>query len=565
MKILNSLSDIKVFIIFLIVGFCVFGNSLLNGFVGDEFVVLYNQHVTMPLPMAFLTFLQSQVDTTNPHSILGQYYRPLPLFYFSFIKHVFGLTPFFLRTPILILHICNAFILYIFFKRFFSKKIAFASALIFLVHPLNQEAVVYIAVAQEVFYFFFGGLAMLIITSPNRSIRKNLLASILFLLSFLSKESGILFFFASMLYLFFFVKKEIIKKIPYLLLPLLMYLPMRFLASQNNVIYIVKSNISSLHFFDRMVAVPKIFFFYLSYFIYPRNVSILPKWVVEKVDIENFYVPLVLDFLCITLFILAYFIFIRKSRKLKVIYIFFAVIFIIGIGLHLQIKALDQTVAARWFYFPMIGLLGILSTLVEYFKKYILLYKKLFLITFILILIFFAGKTFTRNLDFKDALTLYTKDVNLPGENYYLENNIGDQLAQQGKYDLAIIHFKKSIKINPKWYIAYSNLGIVYEQKKDYEKAEKYLQYAIVGKFLPAYENLARIYLLHKSPNKARDFTLLALKEFPKSETLWLTLSLSYYELGEYSLALPPALTSYQLFPQEKTAVVIQAIRERIK
>lgn len=565
MKIIDNLSETKIFTILFIVGFCVFGNSLFNGFVGDEFIVFYNHHVTMPLPMAFLTFLQSQIDTTNPHSLLGQYYRPVPLFYFSFIKHIFGLTPFFLRTPILVLHICNAFILFIFFKRFFSQKIAFASALIFLVHPLNQEAVVYIAVAQEVFYFFFGGIAMLLITSTHATVRKNLLASALFLFSFLSKESGVLFLLAGILYLFLFMRKKMIEKIPYLLLPSIVYLTLRFIASQNSVIYIVKSNISSLPFLDRMISVPKIFFFYLSYFLYPQNVSILPKWVVEKVDIENFYVPLFLDILGIAFFVLIFFLFIRKSHKLKTIYLFFAVIFIMGIGLHLHIKALDQTVAARWFYFPMIGLLGILCALTEYFKKFVLFHKKIFLAVFIIVLLFFATKTFLRNLDFKDALTLYTKDVNLPGENYYLENNIGDQLAQQGKYDLAIIHFKRSIKINPKWYIAYSNLGVVYEKKKDYTKAEKYLLYAIKGKFLPAYENLARIYLLHKSPEDARDFTLLALKEFPNSETLWLTLSLSYYELGKYSLALPPALKSYQLSPQEKTAVVIQAIRERVK
>ncbi len=565
MKIVDNLSKVNIFIIFFIVGLCVFGNSLFNGFVGDEFIVFYNPHVTMPLPMAFLTFFQSQIDTTNPHSLLGQYYRPFPLFYFSAIKHIFGLTPFFFRIPILVLHICNAFILYIFFKRFFSKKIAIASALIFLIHPLNQEAVVYIAVAQEVFYFFFGGTALLLITSPHTTLRKNLLASVLFLLSLLSKESGILFLLTTFFYLFFFMRKEMIRRIPYLLLSSVLYLPLRFIASQNNVIYIVKSNISSLPFFDRMISMPKIFFFYLSYFFYPQNVSILPKWVVEKVDMGSFYIPLLLDILCIIFFILIFFIFIRKSHKLRSIFLFFAVMFVVGIGLHLQIKALDQTVAARWFYFPMIGLLGMLSVFVEYFKKFIFFHKKIFLALFILILFFFASKTFLRNLDFKDALTLYTKDVNLPGENYYLENNIGDQLAQQGKYDMAIIHFKRSIKINPKWYIAYSNLGVVYEQKKDYKMAEKYLSYAVAGKFLPAYENLARIYLLHKSPEEARDFTLRSLKEFPKSETLWLTLSLSYYELEKYTLALPPALKSYQISPQEKTAVVIQAIRERIK
>ncbi|GIW69507.1 MAG: hypothetical protein KatS3mg101_0254 [Patescibacteria group bacterium] len=54
-------------------------------------------------------------------------------------------------------------------------------------------------------------------------------------------------------------------------------------------------------------------------------------------------------------------------------------------------------------------------------------------------------------------------------------NNLGDVYAKEGKYDLAIENFKKSIALDPSFADAVHNLGFVYLQKGDYDNAWYYL------------------------------------------------------------------------------------------
>jgi tetratricopeptide (TPR) repeat protein len=52
--------------------------------------------------------------------------------------------------------------------------------------------------------------------------------------------------------------------------------------------------------------------------------------------------------------------------------------------------------------------------------------------------------------------------------------NLGTDFYSEGKYDEAILYFKKAIEIDPTHEKAYNNLGIIYATKKDYVTAEQY-------------------------------------------------------------------------------------------
>ncbi|GAI09508.1 unnamed protein product, partial [marine sediment metagenome] len=39
------------------------------------------------------------------------------------------------------------------------------------------------------------------------------------------------------------------------------------------------------------------------------------------------------------------------------------------------------------------------------------------------------------------------------------------------EYDLALKNYKKSISLNPKYSLAYNNLGLIYDLKKEYSLA----------------------------------------------------------------------------------------------
>jgi len=67
----------------------------------------------------------------------------------------------------------------------------------------------------------------------------------------------------------------------------------------------------------------------------------------------------------------------KLSQKLsnKKAYLFFSLIFILGISLHLQIFPLDLTVSNRWFYLPFFDLLGMLDTWLKKLPNNLTLWK----------------------------------------------------------------------------------------------------------------------------------------------------------------------------------------------
>jgi hypothetical protein len=81
-------------------------------------------------------------------------------------------------------------------------------SLVFLVHPINSEAVLYISATQEVLYFVFGILAVLILAETRTNTYYYLSIPCL-LLSLLSKETGALFMVVSLFYLKLFRKNHL--------------------------------------------------------------------------------------------------------------------------------------------------------------------------------------------------------------------------------------------------------------------------------------------------------------------------------------------------------------------
>src|SRR5581483_10616965 len=79
-------------------------------------------------------------------------------------------------------------------------------------------------------------------------------------------------------------------------------------------------------------------------------------------------------------------------------YRFFTIWFLFGMLFHLQLFTLDKTLAERWFYFPIVGLLGISGVVLEYFK--INWKNKWIIILTVLLIIIFSTRTIIRSVDF---------------------------------------------------------------------------------------------------------------------------------------------------------------------
>lgn len=189
-------------------------------------------------------------------------------------------------------------------------------------------------------------------------------------------------------------------------------------------------------------------------------------------------------------------------------------------------------------------------------------------------LILFSGRTFVRNMDWKNTLTLMGNDIehlqnssqanNMYAMNLMAETNLNKQLSQQEILEmrkLAIQHFEKSVNIYPDYFNVYIDMARVCLMTGDYEsgvesinKAIKidpenqysyyfslsllektgdyktYLQHAKklfkLNENEETYGGLARGYFLLQDYMKSKEILLDGIKKYPNNEGLKYNLAL---------------------------------------
>ena len=485
----------KVWII-IFLGLLIYGFSLFNGFVWDDEVVFQNSI--------------SPFDST--------YYRPVTSVIRSTIYNIFGPRPFFFHFFQLIFHIVTAVFIYYLFKRFFKETLSLILALIFLVHPANVEAVSFASAMQEVLFTLTGLTGLyLFISSKNLSIAKIFLSTVILLIALLMKETAIVFFVLVFCYLFLFKKNKQNVLINYSILIVILLMTYLLVRISGGNLYIHGQGlfpIMRVSFITRLMNIPLIIKYYLGMFFFPINLAIAQHWVIKLPSFIDFFLPLILEVL---LFLTAVIYSLKKKDK---IFAFFFLWFLVGLLPHLQIIPLNMTVAERWLYFPMIGLLGMMGSIIKISNIKYQISKILFSLAIIIISIF-SIRSFIRTLDWRNGLALFGHDIKKTS-SFDLQNNFGTELFRVGRYDEAKKYFKISTELAPYWWVNWNNLGAIYEREKNYQKAAEYYQKSINnGQYYLAYENLAKILVLHgKDQKKTEEFLKEVLKLFPKNENL---------------------------------------------
>ncbi len=564
MEILKKPTNTQILLALSLIGFATFLNFFFNGFVGDDKEQIYNYGLVkrfFDLPKVF--FYHHEVLEQHS-SLLGAYYKPLMLFYFYLIRIFFGLNPFFYHTPQVLLAIVNSFLVFLLFKKFLTKDLAFILAVVFLIHPINQETVAYVSNIQDILFFFFGISGFLLI-QRGKDLKSVFYATFLLLLSLLSKETGILFLAISGAYILFFKAKDYKKYFAAFLCVLAAYSSFRLASQSTSVFWIEPSPMSELSLNQRIIHLPILFFYYIKTFAYPNTLTFNQQWIIKNTTFSHFFAPLTAVIVFVSFVTLGNILLYVKHSQYFRIFLFFTIWFFAGIIPHMQLVALDATVADRWFYFSSVGILGMVGVFLQ-----IVMYRHekrkrvIFLCLFILCILL-AGRTFVRNAEWKDAFTLYSKDAHA-AKSALIENNLGNEYFKMGDYDNAKIHFNNALLINQKLWIALNNLGIIEEKKGNYSTALIYYKKAMQkDKRLPIYENIARALVLNGQQKEAIQFIIPALNTYPFSANLWLTLSLAQYDSGLLQEALGSAKKSYEIAPDPRTLNVINTINHELK
>ena len=141
------------------------------------------------------------------YGIAGGFYRPVQMLAYFLVYQAFGLSTIAFHALNISLHALNACLLHSFGSRAgFNKGVAFASALLWAVHPLQTVDVAYMASTAELLWGTFCLLGLITLL-PDFTPRKILKAAVLFALALGSKESAVVFP-ALAVITFFFVGKD---------------------------------------------------------------------------------------------------------------------------------------------------------------------------------------------------------------------------------------------------------------------------------------------------------------------------------------------------------------------
>ncbi len=537
-----------------ILGILVYANSLFNGFIWDDKTYIINNPQVHSLSWNLL-FGQNWFNSAG-------FYRPIPALYFAFLYSLFSNTSFFYHIFQVDLHIVNTVLLFILFKKFFNKNLSFFLSLIFLVHPVNTESVSYIASSASVIFFFFGITALLLSLQENLSRKKYVLIFFLLLLSLMTKETGILFIFLVLLIRFIPKKGKYVLFTVGSILTICIYTIMRIGVIGTTYVRQNTVPIMQLSFMQRLFHIPAIIWYYLTISFFPLRLSVSQNWTLPTLTFKNFFLPISGEvfLLIIGAFYMQFFL-----KKNKLLFLFFFIWFAFGIGMLVQIVPLDMTVADRWMYFPLVGLLGMIGILVLQFRVQNSKLKMFGVVTSVLIISLLSFRTIFRNANWIDAETLYQHDIAI-SDDYNKEDGLAAELIAQGKFDEALTHAKQSVYLF-KNFANVNDLGVIYQHKGNIVLAKKYYQEAISlhpGTISP-FVNLATVYALHDNPSLAIPIIKNTLiREYPSVSRFWVLLAIAQYRIGHTSNALASAQKAYSLSNTLQSQYILEIIEQHV-
>ena len=557
--VMDFLKQQKYLILFLILGFICFGNILNNKFVWLDSPYILNNPESQTLNLYNLFDGFSLTGFGN--------YRPLSAVILTFIYLTFKFNPFFYHFLQILIYSLNAYLVFLLFKRFFKEKLSLFLAIVFYTHTLNEGVVAFISSFADVLYVFFGLLALLISTKRIRLLWKIIAVNLLLFASILSKESGFIFFLAVIFMQFFILKKKTLVYIVSGIITFLGYMAVRSVFHGFYLGKIEAHPFANSTFLEKIITVPKILSFYIGKFFVPFNIGGIHIWTIDKITFSNFYFPLFLDVLFFSCLLLIGYYVLKREKKDFYKFIFFFLLFIVGLSPYLQIIPLDYTVAGRWFYVSIIGLLGIAGLMLETIHIKKIEIRKIITVIAIIVIVLLTLRTLNRNRYWKDDVTLFNS-FSKAEDNYVVENLLAGAYISEHNYQEALIHENQSVEMFP-----YDNNLVwdayIYEQLGNMQKAQElYIKSISANNYAPGehgdttYRMLARFFILTKDNKTALTLLEHALRDYPNEPYFWELIAVVRHNLHDQAGAASSIQRALSLSPNDPD---IRAINDAIQ
>lgn len=509
--------SLVVAIVFIVLGFALYANtSRVPIFWDDEDNITNNQYIKNwdYFPRFFSENLIAGAG------LVSNYWRPMLLVIFSTGWHIWGDWPGGYHFINISLHIANAILLFLILTYLFKHRgLAFLTSSVFLVHPLQTEAITPATGTADPLWVLFAFLGIFfylkfrISNRPSFQSGYYFLSLAMYVLALMSKEIAIIIPALIFISDFFFEPrdektpfKEKLKKAGKTILPFLVlagfYILFRatVLNFQNTFnFYNQEGNAFASHFYIRVFTFFRVLIVYLGLFFWPYDLHMERS---VEIATSFFSLDVILGGLLFAgLLILAF----TQFKRLPILS-FGILWFFIGLAPTSNILVpINNTLYEHWLYLPLIGIFLILFWLGIVITREFR-YQKIFLIIPLIFLVFLGYVTINRNHEWRDPVTFYKQTLKYAPNSYRVINNLGKTYAEAGDYQKAEIMYKKAINLDPVGPTAYHNLANTYNASQKEDLAEQYFRLAIKAdpNFVYSYNALANIYLKNQKYREAR-------------------------------------------------------------
>ncbi|MFZ2631119.1 MAG: tetratricopeptide repeat protein [Desulfosalsimonadaceae bacterium] len=210
-------------------------------------------------------------------------------------------------------------------------------------------------------------------------------------------------------------------------------------------------------------------------------------------------------------------------------------------------------IADRWAYVPLIGIFIIIAWGIPELVENFPLKKTGLPVLSAGILCVLWVLAWNQIRFWRDSRTLFEHTLSVTRDNFMIHNNLGVALSKQGRMDLAIDQYLKSLRIRPGYADAHYNLANIYKDQARLDQAVyEYLQtLRIKPDHEKAHNNLGSALLSMGRPDEAIKHYQQALQINPDYVDARYNLGIAYVDTGDIDQAIQQIQAALRLRPSD--------------
>lgn len=442
--------------LFFIVCFAVYHQSLWYPFVRwDDGLLIYDNPAIRAITPQTLWKIFTSYDP--------ELYIPLTFFSYQLNYLIGGTSPTIYNLTNLLFHTANALLVCWFFRLLgFRTLIAMFCGLLFAVHPLNTEAVVWASARKDVLSIFFGLLSLnLYLRFSAEGLRKWYVLSLFcFVLGLFSKV--IIAVLPAILCLILWQKRSLTKQKLFQLLPFfglsILFIIIALLGKQD----VISSATTS----QTLLMATKSTVFYLQKFAFPTQLSVLYPYT-DTIALRNpeFIFSAVSVLIVVALGVYALW---KRWQVGTALGIFFVALLPTFSNFS---KGGDFYFASdRYAYLALVGLLWLLALGLQQLATQEKIHK-IIMSACVCILCVCVYLSHSQAKVWSDTESLFRHAVGLYPNSHIAHSNIGNMYSRAGDFEAAIASYNEALHIR-NHHRTRSNLANVYRKQRLYAQAE---------------------------------------------------------------------------------------------